>query len=119
METETKEPIATSENLDDVKTKCARKGITPVNVHYGPSLLSVNPNISPVKQGRALRFHLNGTSNTLVTVLSMDEGCSWLSGSGTSTFDVCVPIDAKLCDCKYELSVKGVGTLDPYARIIE
>ncbi len=118
METESKETLATSEKLDDVKTKCAKPGITPVTVHYGLSSLSVTPHIAPVHQGRALRFQLHGKSNTLVTVLSMDEGCSWLSGSDTSTFDVCVPIDAKIGDCKYEVSIKGVGTLDPYAKII-
>ena len=118
METETMEPLTTSKNLDDVMTKCAMTGITPVNVHYGPSNLSVTPDNARVKQGRALRFHLQGQSSALVTVLSQDKDCSWLSGSGTSTFDVCVPEDAQLGKCKYVLSVKGVGTLDPHAEVI-
>ena len=116
-----------------VKTACAAPGIAPVNVKFGLYDVKVRPGSINVRKNTALRIKPKESRKSrrwresqeppvaarTVTVSSVQADCTWISGSGTSEFDVCQKGEGKIdLVCKYAVDVSAVGTLDPYAKII-
>ncbi len=100
---------------------CKNPGQIPINVKYGDSELRVVPYMAHADPGDALRFKLDGNLGIKVTVAGKDARAAWIKGDGSNKFFfVCVPENqARGVNYEYEVTVQGVGTLDPVVRIYE
>ncbi|HNP37605.1 MAG TPA: hypothetical protein PKK10_17290 [Woeseiaceae bacterium] len=117
---------------DNVPNACGNKGYTWTGIHYGDSRLIVLP-LSEIGAGYEWRFKLmpqSGSSGPVafsdatVTVDADDADLDWLEVDGTfknegGQLEVCVPGDLEVgTPIKFNVTVTGVGMLDPRARVV-
>ena len=101
-----------------------------VNINYEGPEIKVSPPMVCARPGDVLKFQLNGSPKTLVTVEGKGVGDEWVSGGGNNdSFFVVVPFDFLPSAESYPEAVKssfytvtahteeGTKILDPEVRV--
>lgn len=105
---------------------CTVSGHKQIVIHYVKDReirVTSSQSLPTIAQGQELRFKLNGSRGTLVTVSGKDGDSAWIAGTGTNepgddTISICVPPGQMLGEYGYEVRVAGIGFLDPRVRVI-
>ena len=97
---------------------CANPGYKQINIVRGDSQIVITPHQKDVYAGDALRFNLTGPGSQTVTVAPKNAANSWPNFSSSSTVVLCVPAGTLSGIYKYEVTVNGVGYIDPIVRIL-
>ena len=124
------EKVPTTDKVPKTIT-CDGASLTPINIKFAKNDnamtgIEVKPSRALSHLGHKLQFHLNGDSETTVTISGKVSypGSSWIAGvgNGGDHIDVCVPDldipkDPGEKTYGYNIVVYGVGTLDPEVTI--
>lgn len=84
--------------------------------------IRVRPPERTIEQGQAIQFVFKGAAGTDVEVDGDTPNASWIRASGKgspggSKNYVCVKINQAENSYKYNVTVDGIGTLDPVVRV--